>query len=100
MTKTIPADVAAYLFESSDGERHEGWTRVTEYDFGAYSRWLKPRWLVVTEGDGLFGVEFAYGKTEMQEHEFPWRDHPDKPIELIRLVPEVVTTTQYKQVKP
>lgn len=96
---TIDADDAAELYETTDGGSHNGWTRVADQKLKS-GRWMENHYLVVTKGDGFFGVPYAVGLTEEQEHELPWEDQPDKPIKMVPLVAEQVTKTVYRRVKP
>lgn len=93
---TIPADVAAELYESEDGERSgDGeWGRLADQLIRA-GRWLEHRWLVVTNGGGCFGIAYADGLTEEQEHERPWEDDDVTEIKLTPLVGVAVTSTTY-----
>lgn len=94
---TILAAVAEYLSECGDGERHEGWMRVTDQRVGK-GRWLEQHWLVVTNGEGFYGIPFAVGLTESQEHEYPWAPSwGETPTDLILtpLVSVEITTTKY-----
>jgi hypothetical protein len=93
---TIPADVAAELYELDDNERDSSgaWTRIADQIIDS-GRWLERRWLVVSNGEGVFGVRYADGLTEEQEHERPWEDDGVDAIELTPLVGVPVTTTTY-----
>lgn len=95
----ISASEAEELFESSDGERVGEWTRITDQT-GDSGRWHEHHKLVITNGGGIFGIEFSFGLTESQEHELPWEKSmwsSEEPslIELVPLVPVEITTTEY-----
>jgi hypothetical protein len=94
---TISADQAEELYESSDGDRVGDWTRITDQTVGS-GRWREQHWLVITDGGGTYGIPFAVGLTENQDHEFPWApDWGTKPeaIVLTPLVGVQVTSTEY-----
>jgi hypothetical protein len=100
---TIPAAVAAYMFEVDDGYRGDGWQRIADHEADS-GRWLEHHWLIVKRDgeDGLFGIPYALGLTEMQDHEFPWKADPwtgkePDPIKLVPLVAEVVSRTVYRR---
>lgn len=93
----IPAEVAAELYEATDGMRVGEWTRVADQRVGS-GRWTEQHWLVLTRGDGFFGLSFARGLTESQENELPWAPSwGTTPTEVILtpLVAVPVTTTKY-----
>lgn len=96
MAHSIMACEAAELYEMDNGERHNDFTRV-DVQLVRTSRWMEHYWLVVTRGEGFFGVTFALGLTESQENDFPWEDcDPHAPIELTPLVPVEITRTEYQ----
>lgn len=101
MKPTISAEDAAELFETTDGGTHGEWTRVANQRIGS-SRWMEQHYLVVTNGDGFFGVLYELGLTESQENDLPWEKGmwstaEPGPIALVRLVPHVVTRTEYRR---
>lgn len=102
MTFNIPAAVAEELYESADGTRVGEWKRVTDYEYDS-GRWTEHHYLIVTKGDGFFGVHYELGLTEMQEHHFPWQAdwNGNKPetVKLVPMVSEQVTTTVYRLAK-
>ena len=91
---TIDPDDAETLFGISDGQAHNGWTRVTDQTIST-GRWREHCWLVVSRGEDCYGIPYELGLTEMQDHSMPWQEYPKKPIELIPLVGVPVTTTKY-----
>lgn len=96
---TISAEDAAELFELADGERHGEWMRITDQT-GDSSRWREHHLLVISNGGGHFGIPFALGLTENQDHELPWEKEAwtgkePGPITLTPLVGVQVTSTEY-----
>lgn len=101
-TKTLDAAYAKDLYEelawTSDGETHDGWTRVTEVDRDK-SRWVQWKTLVLADRDGaLWGLEFGQGLTEMQDHVYPWEY--DRPVDLVRLYAHEVRSVEYRTEAP
>lgn len=95
MTATIDPQHAADLYDSTDGATAGPWTRIAE-QHQRTSRWLEYRHLVVADPAGQhYGLIYAIGLTENQEHDLPW-DETDEPLPLVRLYPHQVTTTVYR----
>jgi hypothetical protein len=94
---TIDAATAESLAEDADGYTVNGWTRMTVKD-GDTGRWRQHHTLVLrNEADEFWGLDYASGLTEYQDHEYPWRDVPDdEPLKLTRLYPHTVTTVEYR----
>lgn len=93
----IPADVAEELYECANGERVGDWMRLAAQSVGS-GRWREQFWLVVSRGEGTFGIPYAVGLTEYQDNEYPWAPSwGEKPaeVELTPLVGVQVTSTTY-----
>lgn len=89
---------AAHAEELHEVEGQVGpWTYVTDQKNGS-GRWREHHTMVVADEQGQhWGVEYAVGLTEMQDHEYPWRGVADgHQIPLRRLYPHTVTTIKYK----
>jgi hypothetical protein len=86
-TKTIDAGTAAELFDSDDGERCGEWTRLADQliDTG---RWRDRRWLVVSKGEGCFGIRYEEGL-------YPWDDRDVDELKLTPLVGVPISQTKY-----
>lgn len=97
MTATIDPQHAADLYEDEDGAVAGPWTRVAAQQRST-TRWLGHYYLVVsdTATGALYGVPYALGLTEYQDHDLPWED-TDDPLSLIPLVARQVTTTVYRK---
>ena len=98
-TPTIPAEVAAELFEYDDDQEYEGWIRVGVQHIRT-SRWEERYWLVVADTDGAqWGVEYGEGLTEYQETIYPWDEdwRMASDLPLVRLYPHEVTKTEWRK---
>lgn len=94
---TIEADVAAELYDSDDGERSSNgqWARLADQLIRT-GRWRESRWLVVSNGGGIFGIRYENGLTENQDNVWPWDDCDDgEELDLTPLVGVPVTSTKY-----
>lgn len=61
------------------------------------SRWHERYWMVLRDADDqTWGVEYGVDLTENQEDDLPW-DYASKPLELTRLYPHRVTTTEWRE---
>lgn len=98
---TIDAATAESLAEDDDGYTENGWTRMTVLD-GDARRWQQNHTLVLRNNDGEFwGLAYATGLTEYQDHTYPWRDVPDdKQLPLTRLYPHTITKVVYRTKPP
>lgn len=93
---TIDPQHAADLHEGEDGDNAGPWTRVGEQHIRT-ARWMEHYYLVVSNEAGeTFGLPYAVGLTEEQEHDLPWEEI-DEPLTLVRLYPHRVTTTVYRE---
>lgn len=74
------------------------WTYVAEQDEGS-SRWRSHHTLVVRHEDGSYwGLHYAMGLTEYQDHELPWEGvDDDKQLLVTRLYPHEVRTVEYRR---
>jgi hypothetical protein len=101
-TKTLDATYAKDLFEelawTSDGQTHDGWTRVAEFD-GYEARWVQWKTLVLSDTDGnLWGLEYGAGRSEMQDHVYPWEN--GRSVDLVRLYAYEVRRVEYRTEAP
>jgi hypothetical protein len=95
-TAYIDPELAEDLYESDDGDKIAGWTRITDRRDGN-RRWMEDHTLIITDPEGLaWGLHYQVGLTEDQEDELPWRGTGDEPLALIRLYPHTVTRTVYR----
>lgn len=90
----ISDDMAAELYEATDGMRVGDWQRITDA-LDRTSRWVAHRWIVVTNGGGIFGLPYQSGLTEDQENHYTWEEGSGEEVELVPLVGVPVTTTKY-----
>jgi hypothetical protein len=93
-TMKISDDLAAELHMRDDGSSVGEWRQVGKQLIRT-SRWTEHFWLVVTNGSGLWGVEYEVGLTEDQECRYPWEEGSGEEIELTPLVGVPVTSTRY-----
>ncbi len=96
--ETILATEAAELYEIGDGESVNGWVRIADEDLGE-SRWHHNYWLVVQREEdkdaGVFyGISYAHGLTEYQDHEYPW-ENGYVSLPLVRLYRHSIVQTVY-----
>ena len=103
MTKTISAADAAELYadgEGALGDTAGPWTLAGHAQEHPHrqSRWHQRHWLLLQDERGdTYGLDFGFGLTEYQEHDFPWDDAPDdRMLPLTRLYPHTVTTVKYR----
>lgn len=94
---TISAEHAEELADAEEGEKVGPWTHVAD-QAGRSGRWRQARTLVIADEQGQhWGVNYAVGLTENQDHEFPWAGVPDDhQITLVRLFAHTVTTVKYR----
>lgn len=93
---TISAAHAEELHEVEEGKVGP-WTYVTDQKTGS-GRWREHHTMVIADEQGQhWGVEYAVGLTEMQDHEYPRQvEDDDHQIPLTRLYPHTVTAIEYK----
>jgi len=90
----ISDDLAAELHMRDDGSQVGEWRQVGKQLIRT-GRWTEHYWLVVTNGEGVFGIEYEDGLTEDQENRYPWEEGSGEEVELTPLVGVPVTTTKY-----
>jgi len=104
-TRTISKGDAEFLscFDSPDERAIAGDWAFEAKSHIRRSRWVDHYWLVLRHSDGTtWGIKYSDGLTEYQENDYPWDSHyegsPDDLLELVRLYPYEVTTTEYSDV--
>lgn len=65
------------------------------------ARWHKYYYLVLQHEDGTFwGISYAIGLTEYQNHILPWNEDEDQELKLIRMYPRQIVETVFDTAPP
>lgn len=99
-TEISSAD-AAGLYEVDNGETVNDWIRIADEDLGS-DRWMQNYYLVVQHVNDAdispgtyYGIYYAHGLTEYQDHEYPWREG-NSTLPLVPLYRHRIVTTAYR----
>lgn len=87
------------LHDEEAGDVCGDWSLVADQSQGS-GRWQENRMLVLLhEPTGTYwGVRYAVGLTEYQDHDLPWKEHYS--FDAVRLYPHQVITTEYRMRPP